>query len=322
MNGFSVRTIAATLVLAATIAAASAQTYPSKPIELVVPFPPGGTTDTIARMIAQRISDNWPQPAIITNRPGGGSTIGTATVAKAAPDGHTLLVSTIGFAINATLLKPPYDSVKDFAPIIELTSIPLMLVVHSSLPVTNLKEFIAYAKSQPGGLDYASSGTGTSPHLAAEMFKTMTGANLVHVPYRGNAEVSNALLGGHVKVHFGLVPPFMPHVRNGALRVIAVTTSKRLVSMPEVPTIAELGLPEYEIGTWQGLFAPANTPKDVVAKINGEVGRMLETPVIRERLLNEGSTPVGGTPEQFSERVRNEIDKWAKVITASGLAPK
>src|SRR5687767_12946850 len=165
----------------------TAQNYPSRPIDLIVPFVPGGTTDTIARMIAQRITDHWPQPAIVNNRPGAGSTIGTNVVAKAAPDGHTLLVTTIGFAINATLQKVPYDSIKDFAPITELASIPLMLVVHSSLPVNNLQEFIALSKSQAGGLDYASSGTGTSPHLAAEMFKAMAGVNLVHVPYKGNA---------------------------------------------------------------------------------------------------------------------------------------
>ena len=208
-----------------------------------MPFVAGGTTDTVARLIAQRMTDNWGQPAVVYNRPGGGSTIGTATVAKAAPDGHTLLVTTIAFAINASLMKTPYDPIKDFTPITELASIPLMLVVHPSLPVTNLKEFIAYTKAQPNGVDYASSGAGTSTHLAAEMFKSMTGAKLVHVPFKGNAEVLNALLGGHVKVHFALTASTLQHVRTGALRVIAVTTEKRIASLPDVPTIAELGYP-------------------------------------------------------------------------------
>ena len=203
MNGLFVRTgLACTLALAANPCVA--QTYPNHQIKLMVPFVAGGTTDTVARLIAQRLSDRWGQPAIVNNRPGGGSSIGTGAVAKAAPDGHTLLVTTIAFAINASLQKQPYDAVKDFAPITEIASIPLMLVVHNSLPVTTVKEFIEYSKTQPGGLDYATSGPGTSTHLAAEMFKTMTGANLVHVPFKGNAEVLNALLGGHVKVHFAL----------------------------------------------------------------------------------------------------------------------
>ncbi|MEA3026571.1 MAG: hypothetical protein QOF91_1856, partial [Alphaproteobacteria bacterium] len=206
---------------------AAAQTYPSRQIELVVPFVAGGTTDTVARLIAQRLSDRWGQPTIVNNRPGGGSSIGTTLVAKAAPDGHTLLVTTIAFAINASLQKQPYDAVKDFAPITEIASIPLMLVVHNSLPVHSVKEFIEYSKSQPSGLDYATSGPGTSTHLAAEMFKTMTGANVVHVPFKGNAEVLNALLGGHVKVHFALTASTLQHVRSGALRVLAVTTEKR-----------------------------------------------------------------------------------------------
>ena len=226
-----------------------------------MPFVAGGTTDTVARLIAQRLAERWGQPAIVNNRPGGGSTIGTALVAKAAPDGHTLLVTTIAFAINASLQKQPYDAVKDFTPITEIASIPLMLVVHNSLPVHNVKEFIEYSKAQPGGLDYATSGPGTSTHLAAEMFKTMTGANLVHVPFKGNAEVLNALLGGHVKVHFALTASTLQHVRSGALRVLAVTTEKRLPELPDVPTIAELGYPGYEISSWQGVFAPAGTPK-------------------------------------------------------------
>lgn len=300
--------------------AAAAQTvYPTKQIELVVPFVAGGTTDTIARMISQRFTDQWGQTVIVSNRPGGGSTIGTAQAAKVAPDGHTLLVTTIAFAINAGMQKLPYDSLKDFTPVTELVSIPLMLVVHSSLPVTNFQEFLAYAKAQPNGLDYATSGPGTSTHLAAEMLRSMTGAPLVHVPFKGNAEVLNALLGGHVKVHFALVASSLQHVKSGALRALAVTTEKRLSSLPDVPTIAELGLPGYEISSWQAMFTPAGTPKDVVAKINSETTKMLAQPDVRERIAKEGADPVGSTPEEFSVRIKSEIEKWSRVIKDANI---
>jgi len=314
----SIGALLSATALAATSPVA-AQDYPRKQIELVVPFAAGGTTDNISRLIAQRFSDSWSQPVIVNNRPGGGSTIGNNFVAKAAPDGYTLLVTTISFAINAALQKLPYDSIKDFAPITELASLPLMLVVHSSVPATNLEEFIALAKSKPGAWDYATAGTGTSPHLAAEMFKATAGVDLVHVPYKGNAEAINALLGGHVKIYFALVPAVLQHVKAGTLRPLAVTTEKRLPYLPDVPTIAELGFPGYEISSWQGMFAPAATPKDVVAKINGELVRMLSTPAVRARISQEGADPVGSTPDAFAERVKSEIAKWTKVIKESGI---
>jgi tripartite-type tricarboxylate transporter receptor subunit TctC len=314
----------AAVALAIGVFAASpcaAQTYPSHQIDLVVPFVAGGTTDTVARLIAQRLADKWGQPAVVNNRPGGGSSIGTALAAKAAPDGYTLLVTTIAFAINASLQKQPFDAVKDFAPITEIASIPLMLVVHNSLPVHNVKEFIEYSKAQPAGLDYATSGPGTSTHLAAEMFKTMTGAKLVHVPFKGNAEVLNALLGGHVKVHFALTASSLQHVRSGALRVLAVTTENRLPDLPDVPTVAELGYPGYEISSWQGVFAPAGTPKNIIDRLNGEIVAMLTTPEVQARIKHEGAVPVGSSPEQWSERFRSEVAKWAKVVQSAGLSP-
>jgi tripartite-type tricarboxylate transporter receptor subunit TctC len=316
------RASAAATIAASLIAAAPcpAQTYPSHPIELVVPFVAGGTTDTVARLISQRLTDRWGQPTIVNNRPGGGNSIGTALAAKAAPDGHTLLIATIAFAINASLQKQPYDALKDFIPITEIASIPLMLVVHNSLPVHSVKEFIEYSKAQPGGLDYATSGPGTSTHLAAEMFKTMTGANLVHVPFKGNAEVLNALLGGHVKVHFALTASTLQHVRSGALRALAVTTEKRLPDLPDVPTIAELGYPGYEISSWQGVFAPAGTPKDIIDRLNVEIVAMLKTPEVQARIVREGAIPIGSSPEQWSERFKNEVDKWAKVARSAGLS--
>jgi tripartite-type tricarboxylate transporter receptor subunit TctC len=313
----SVSGVLAGLLLGMSLAAA--QDFPKKPIELVVPFVAGGTTDNIARLIAQRFSDSWGQTVVVNNRPGGGGTIGTNVVAKAAPDGHTLLVTTIGFAINAGLQKLPYDPIKDFAPIAELASLPLMLVVHSSVPATSLAEFIALMRSKPGGWDYASAGVGTSPHLAAEMFKAMAGVDLVHVPYKGNAEANNAMLGGHVKIYFALVPAVLQHVKAGTLRALAVTTEKRLPYLPDVPTIAELGFPGYEISSWQGVFAPAGTPKDVIAKINGELVRLVNTPEVRTRMAQEGADPVGSTPDAFAERVKSEITKWTKVIKDSGM---
>ena len=322
MRGRRAISICAFMVAGAVAAAtpAGAQAYPTKQIELVVLFVAGGTTDSISRLIAQRFTESWSQTVIVNNRPGAGSAIGTAAVAKAAPDGHTLLVTTIAFAINASLQKTPYDPIKDFAPITELTSIPIMLVVHPSLPVNNIQEFIAYAKANPKGLDYASSGPGTSTHLAGEMFKTMAGVDLVHVPFKGNADVYNALLGGHIKVHFSLVPSAITHVRAGKLRAIAVASEKRLPYLPDLPTIAESGFPAYEISSWQGLFAPGGTPKDVVAKINGEILALLKTPAMQKRMATEGADAVGSTPDEFARRVAGEVAKWTRVAQASGLA--
>ncbi len=310
--------IFAFLAIVAAVPAA-AQTYPSRPIELVVPFVAGGTTDNMARLIAQRL-DKWGQPVIVSNRPGGGSSIGTNIAAKAAPDGHTLLVTTFALAVNASLQKQPYDPIKDFAAITEIASIPLMLVVHPSLPVQTVKDFIAYSKAQPAGLDYATSGAGTSTHLAAEMFNQMTGAKLVHVPFKGNAEVMNALLGGHVKAHFGLSASSLQHVRSGSLRALAVTTEARLAELPEVPTIAELGYPGYEISSWQGVFAPAGTPAEIVGKLNREIVQMIREPDVTARIRREGAEPIASSPAQFGARFKNEVEKWARVSKEAGLA--
>ena len=299
---------------------AAAQTYPTKQIELIIPFVAGGTTDNIARLIAQRFTESWGQTVIVSSRPGGGGVIGTAAVAKAPPDGHTLLVSTVAFTVVPALQKLPYDPIKDFAAVTELASLPLVLAVHPSLPVTNLNEFVTYIKSSATGVDYASAGPGTSTHLAGALFQTMTGGNLVHIPFKGNAEVMNALLGGHVKVYFSLVPTVSQHIKAGTLRALAVTTEKRLSALPDVPTIAESGFPGYEVNSWQGIFAPAGTPKDVVGKISSEAVRMLKLPQVQERIRQEGAEPVGSTPEEFTKRVASEIAKWSKVAKAAGIA--
>jgi len=315
----------ASLLLASTIlpevatTPVQAQAYPTKPIEIVVPFVAGGTSDILARMIAQRFTDSWSATVVVNNRAGGGSMIGTAAVAKAPPDGHTLLVTTIAIAINAGLQKLNFDPIKDLAPVSELTSIPLMLVVHPSVPATNLKELVALLKANPGKWDYATSGAGTSPHLATEMFKSAAGVDMVHVPFKGNAEAMNAFLGGHVKIYFAQVPAVLQHVKTGAVRPIAVTTDRRLPYLPEVPTVAELGYPGYEISSWQGMFAPAGTPKAILDKIAGETIRMLKTPEISERIAREGSDPIGTTPAEFSERYKAEITKWAKVAKDAGM---
>jgi tripartite-type tricarboxylate transporter receptor subunit TctC len=272
-------------------------------------------------MIAQRLNEAWGQPVIVSNRPGGGSMIGTSIVAKAAPDGHTVLVTTFALAVNPALQKQPYDPIKDFAAVTEISSIPLMLVVHPSLPVHSLKEFVEYSKAQPAGLDYATSGAGTSTHLAAEMFKSMSGGKLVHVPFKGNAEVMNALLGGHVKAHFGLSASSLQHVRAGTLRALAVTTERRLPDLPDVPTIAELGYPGYEISSWQGVFVPAGTPPEIIERLNHEIAALLRTPEVTERIRREGAEPIASTPAEFSARFTNEVAKWAKVARESGLSP-
>jgi len=318
-------TSAASLIVAGAIFSgigttfARAQAYPTKPIEIIVPFVAGGTSDILARMIAQRFTDSWSATVVVNNRAGGGSMIGTAAVAKSPPDGHTLLVTTIAIAINAGLQKLSFDPVKDLAPVSELTSIPLMLVVHPSVPATNLKELVALLKANPGKWDYATSGAGTSPHLATEMFKSAAGVDMVHLPFKGNAEAMNALLGGHVKIYFAQVPAVLQHVKAGAIRAIAVTTDKRLSYLPDVPTIAELGYPGYEISSWQGMFAPAGTPKDILDKVAGETIRMLKSREIGERLAREGSDPIGTTPAEFSERYKAEIVKWAKVAKDAGM---
>jgi len=295
------------------------QAYPNKPITIVVPFVAGGSTDVTARAIGQKLSAQLGQPIVVENKPGAGSTIGVAYVAKAPPDGYTLLFTTISMAINASLRpKLTYDSIKDLQPIVQISSLPLVLVINPSLPPKTFQEFVAYAKANAGKLNYASSGSGTSPHLAGEMFKTMTGISMTHIPYKGNAPVLNDLLAGQVDVHFGLVPGMLPYIKSGKLRALAVTTKTRVASLPDVPTIMELGYPNYEINSWQGLFAPANTPPDIIAKLNETTNRILSDPEFRAVLAKEGSDPVGGSVSQFSAHVVSEVNKWAKVVKDSG----
>ena len=305
------------LLLVPTVA--SSQPYPNKPISLVVPFVAGGSTDVTARAIGQKLSTSLGKQVVVENKPGGGSTIGVAYVAKSPADGYTLLFTTISLAINAGLRpKLSYDTIKDLQPIIQISSLPLVLVINPNLPPKTLQEFIAYAKANSGKINYASSGSGTSPHLAGEMFKTMTGVSMMHIPYKGNAPVLNDLLAGQVDAHFGLVPGMLPYIKSGKLRALAVTTKTRVASLPDVPTIMELGYPNYEINSWQGLFAPANTPPEIIAKLHEATSQILSDSEFRGVLTKEGSEPVGGSVAQFTTHVTNEVNKWAKVVKDSG----
>jgi tripartite-type tricarboxylate transporter receptor subunit TctC len=301
-------------------AAAQAPAYPTKPIRIVVPFPPGGATDILAREVAQKLNEAWGQQVIVDNRPGAGGNIGSELVAKAAPDGYTLEMGTVGtHAINASLYaKMPYDNVKDFVPIILVAGVPNVLEVNPSLPVNSVAELIAYAKANPGKLNFASSGNGTSIHLSGELFKAMAGVEMTHVPYKGSAPALQDLIAGQVQLMFDNLPPSLPQIKAGKLRALAVTSSVRAPALPDVPTVAEAGLPGFEASSWFGLLAPAGTSPAIVAKINAEVAKWLATPEAKENLAKQGANAAGGTPEDFAKHIAAETAKWAKVVKASG----
>jgi len=309
--------VASTLLGAAPVHAQGQ--YPGKPVRLIVPFPPGGGTDTLARILGQKLADVLGQQVVIDNRPGAGTNIGAEIAAKAPPDGYTVLMGNIAHAINVTLYsKLSYDLVRDFAPVTLLASTPNILVVHPSLPVKSAKELIALAKARPGQLDYASSGGGSSAHLAAELFSNMAGVKMTHVPYKGGGPAVIALIGGQCSVGFATTPSVINHVKSGKLRGLAVTTAQRSPSTPDLPTISEAGVAGYEAGTWYGLLVPAGTAKEIVARLHAESVKLLKLPEVKERLDATGFEPIGSTPEQFAAYIRSEIEKWAKVVKASG----
>jgi len=310
---------AATLALATT-ADAQAPTYPTKPIRIVVPFPAGGATDILARAAAQRLTEAWGQSVVVDNRPGAGGNIGAELVAKSAPDGYTLLMGTVGtHAINASLYaKMPYDHVKDFAPVILVAGVPNVLVVNPAVPANSVQELIAYAKANPGKLNFASSGAGTSIHLSGELFKVMAGVQMTHVPYKGSAPALQDLIGGQVQLMFDNLPPSLPQIKAGKLRALGVTSATRAPALPDTPTIAESGLTGFEASSWFGLLAPAGTPPAVIARLNGEIATWLGTPEAKEKLLALGANAAGGTPEDFAKHIAAETAKWAKVVKESG----
>lgn len=294
--------------------------YPHQPIRIVVPFPAGGATDILARAVAARLTEAWKAQVFVDNRPGAGGNLGSELVAKAPGDGYTILMGTVGtHAINASLYrKMPYDHVKDFAPIVLVAAVPNVLVVNPSLPVHSVAELIAYGKAHPGQLNFASSGNGTSIHLSGELFKVMSGVQMTHVPYKGSAPALADLIGGQVQLMFDNLPPSLPQIKAGKLRALAVTTATRAPALPDVPTVAEAGLPGFEASSWFGLLAPAGTPRDVVAKLNGEIANWLATPEAKEKLAAIGAIAAGGTPDDFARHIAAETTKWAGVVKASG----
>jgi tripartite-type tricarboxylate transporter receptor subunit TctC len=299
---------------------AAAQAYPSKPIRFVVPYPPGGPLDTVARLLAQKVSENVKQPVIVDNKPGAGGNIGADAVAKSPPDGHTILMGAVAtHAINPTLYANiPYDPVRDFLPVTQVASTPNVLIVNSSVPATNVREFIAHAKANAGKLNFGSGSTGSAGHLAGELFKTMAGIDMTHVPYKGAAPAMQDLIGGQVQLMFDNFASASTQVRASRVRALAVTTARRSALAPDLPTIAESGLPGFDISTWFGIFVPAGTPRDIVERLHAEFTRALAAPDVREKMLNLGAEPVGNRPEEFAAYIRAEAEKYGRVIKSSG----
>ncbi|MBY4948454.1 tripartite tricarboxylate transporter substrate binding protein [Cupriavidus respiraculi] len=299
---------------------AHADTFPSKPIRIVVGFPTGGAPDTLARIVSEKISPSWNQPVIVDNKPGAGGNIGAEAVARSAPDGYTLALGTVGtHSINGALYsKMPYDMVKDFTPVMLVASTPNVLVVHTGVPAKTTAELIALAKAKPGGLTFGTPGVGTSPHVAGEMFNSTAGVKITHVPYKGRAMAIPDLLGGHITMMFDNLPSALPVIKEGKLRALGVTSLKRSQSAPDIPTLAEQGLAGFEADSWFAIFAPANTPKDVIAKLNTELNRIFTLPDVQAKLKTLGLDPVLGTPEALAAHQKKEIAKWAKVVKESG----
>lgn len=308
------------LLLGTVALQAFAQSYPVKAVKMIVPFPAGGTTDILGRIVAQKLSERLGQPFIIDNRGGAGGNIGADVVAKSAPDGYTLLVGTVGTnAINASIYaKMPYDTVKDFVPIGLIAAVPNVLVVHPSVPARTVKELIDLLKSKPGEINFASSGNGTSIHLSGELFKTMAGVRMNHIPYKGSAPALTDLIGGQVQLMFDNLPSSMPHIKAGKLRALAVTSLKRSAARPDLPTIAEAALPGFDASSWFALFAPAGTPKEIVGKLNSELNTILQLADVREKFAAQGAEPTEFTPEQFAAFTQAELTKWARVVKESG----
>ena len=308
--------------VAGAAAAEPIPSYPERPIRIVVPASPGGAGDLAIRMVAPRLFERLGQPLVIENRAGAGSVIGTDLVAKATPDGYTLLATVSSFTIiPSTYKKLPFDPIKDFAPVTTLNSFSFLLVVHPSVPANSVKELIALAKATPGALNYASGGVGTPPHMGAELFKSMAGIDIVHVPYKG-ADATPALLGGQVQFYVGPFGTMMQHVKAGKLRALAVTSVKRALLLPELPTVEEAGLPGFEHSAWSGMLAPASTPPAVIRRLANEVVAAVKMPAISDRFAAEGLEPGGISPEEFTAKVKSEIAKWAKVARQAGIKPE
>jgi len=299
---------------------ATQETYPSKPIRMVCPFPPGGTTDLVARLVALKLTEAWGQQVVVDNRPGAGGIIGTEMVAKAPSDGYTILLGSITtHAVNPALYKKlDFDPIKDFAPVSLVVSSPQLLAVHPAVPAKSVKELIALAKAKPGQLNYGSAGTGTSPHLTFELFKRMASIDVVHVPYKGTGPAITDLVGGQVQMMITGIVALMPHVKSGKLRALAVTSAKRVSALSDVPTVAESGVPGFDVSSWFGVFLPAHTPRTILTKMNGEIRLILEQPSVRQRLIDQGADPASNTPEEFAAYVKAEMARWGEVVRSTG----
>ncbi len=316
-----IRTLTATLLAAVLpVAFASAQSYPSGPLRLIVPYPPGGGTDVLSRAIALKLNEAWTQPVVVENRGGANGNIGAALAARAAPDGQTILVVPIGFAVNPSIYKDsPFDAIRDFQPVSQLASNPSVLAVHPSFPPRTVKEFIAILKARPGEINYASSGNGSTPHLATELFKMMTGTRMNHIPYKGGGPATIDVVAGQVPVYIMSPVQAAPHMKSGRLRALGVTSEKRDPAFPDIPTLAEAGVPGYSMINWYGMLLPAGAPKPVLDKLHAEIVRILRLPEVRERLAAEGATVIGSTPEQFAAFLKSEIAKAARIVAAAGM---
>jgi tripartite-type tricarboxylate transporter receptor subunit TctC len=306
------------LALGTSYAAAQA-TYPVKPIRWIVPFPPGGSTTIIARLLGQKVTERLGQQVVVDNRGGGNTIIGSEAMLRAAPDGYTILQVTSTHVINPSLLKTPYDALKDFAPIATLVATETLLVANPSLPANNLQELIALAKAKPGQINFGSSGSGTTNHLAMELFAIMAGIKLQHIPYKGAGPGTTDLMGGQIQLFSNNALPLTPMVKSGKIKAIAVSGEKRLRSLPDVPTFTQSGLPGYDVKSWQGLLAPARTPKPIIDKLSQEIGHLLGTPEISETLLNMGADPFISTPEEFAALIKRDLVRYAKLIKQANI---
>ena len=299
--------------------AANAQSFPSKPIKMVVPFPAGGTVDFFARVVSTKLSESLGQPVLVENRAGAGGNIAVEAVAKSAPDGYTLLMGSEIVAINTSLYsRLSYDPLKDLAPITLVGTVPNILIVNPALPANSVKELIALAAKSPGKISFASTGQGTSSHLSSELFKLMAQVDITHIPYKGGPPAVADLIGGQVNMMFINMPTGIGHVKSGKARILAVSSLRRVSQLPDVPTVDQAGLKGYDTQAWSGLYAPAGTPPEVIAKLNAEVVKILKMPAVREQLAAQGAEPVGDSPEEFARFMRDEIAKWAKLIKISG----
>ncbi len=314
--------IAAGLLAAATgafVPQALSQTYPVKPVRMVIPFPAGGTTDILARAIGQRLTEEWKQQVIIDNRPGGGANIGAEIAVKSPPDGYTLLMASTAHSINASLYTGlSYDLIRDFTPVTLVAETGQVFVVHPSVPVKTVKEFVEYAKKRPGQLNYSSAGNGSLPHLAGELFRTRTSVNIVHVPYKGAPPAMTDLLAGHVALSFATAPSAVPHIKSGKLRALGVSTAKRMAALPEVPTISQSGVPDFEASNFFGLVGPPGMPTAIVDRLNAAVVRIVRSPAISKYMSEQGAEALTSTPAEYGAHLKSEVTKWAKVVKDSG----